>query len=197
MRLGVALVVLVLCSLLTGCGDGSESNRAEGQEPRAEVAEATPFPPDSVLDEPEPTEPPRGRPTLAYAEREVRYLLDEVVYAMRTSYPDDALRDSRCDVCTFFLLISEEAAKQEWLFRIDGIEVVRTTPRPGLEGPWSRTTSSPVLDVVLRVPDFEAVDASGEVVREYDGGVLRTRFQTTGGDYKSWQLVGTSPLVGA
>lgn len=162
------------------------------------VQPAEPFPPVWVLDEPEPEAPSvPERPGTTYAVARAAYLVEELRYALRTSYPDSTIRDSRCEVCAFFLTLSETAARGRWVYRLGRISIVDVQPRPQLAGWWDLPQATPVVDLTLRIPASKLVDVDGEVVEELDAFVLRTRFQATTSPYKMWNIRGNGGRASA
>lgn len=149
MRRSALALALTALLLTTACSsDGAEEATDQVGQEAGDGPSVPPdrWPPDSVLDEPDPGASPRvqGRLSIDDAERYAAWLADAATYSLRTTYPPRSLRMKQCEVCAEVVARAEELREQRQLVETE---------------PWE------VVDVVLAEEQPEAVDQGGKMAR--------------------------------
>jgi hypothetical protein len=158
-RLGWLVLVAALATACSGCGD------APAPEPSG------PWPPPSVLALDEPTLPPiDAEPVRAVVLDFVSYLLDEIDYALRTTFPDNILRHGtdgwgrRCEVCDEVVELADTAQDERQRYEFDdwgGYPLLAGEVAP--QEPDDPATYWRIR-LMLRQPEMRVLDDRGEVV---------------------------------
>jgi hypothetical protein len=157
-RLGWLSVVALL---LTAC---SGSDDAPAPEPSG------PWPPPCILALDEPTLPPiDAEPVRAVVLDFVSYLLDEIDYALRTTFPDNILRHGtdrwgrRCEVCDEVVGLADTAQAERQRYEFDdwdGSPLLTTK----LDSSEFEPATYWRVRLMLRQPEMRVLDDRGEVV---------------------------------
>lgn len=168
-RLGIAPLLLTAL-LVSGCTDRSVDRvgrqaHASGPTPSHAV-----WPPASALEEPEPDSPApsMGRRGKARVQDYVSYLLDEIDYALRTTFPAAVLRsDARCRICGEVVATAERARDERVVYDFDDwggyLLLARELPSDRLGVRFWR------IRLMLWQPEIEVRDEAGEVVGRIPG----------------------------
>ena len=193
-------VAVASASLLAACGigprgssDGSDGSAgsagAPGWEPSLTPSAASDWPPDSVLDVPEPSPPvPEGPPVKAHVRAYLRYLFDEVDYALRTTYVDNVLRTGVCSVCDRVIEMAEDAREERLRYEHeDWGGFILGTRRVPARLP-SDTATYWAVEVMMWQPEIRTLSEDGTLLRTAPPRTYLTTF-VIGQRDRSWRLI--------
>ncbi|WP_309649095.1 hypothetical protein [Nocardioides sp.] len=162
--------LLLAAMLLSGCTSNTANPTDRPASAPVPTQSPSPWPPASVLEEPEPDSPApsMGRQGKARVQDYVSYLLDEIDYALRTTFPAAVLRsDARCRICGEVVDSAERARADRVLYDFDDwggyLLLARELPitRPGARF-WR-------VRLILWQPEIEVRDQAGELVETIAG----------------------------
>ncbi|GEP37632.1 hypothetical protein NPS01_12950 [Nocardioides psychrotolerans] len=147
--------------LLAACtGDPTAEPRQEVSATRTEPS----WPPASVLSLPEPTspDPAMGRDAKARVVAYAVHLVDQVQYALRTTFPAAVLRsDAFCQICSQINDLAAEAHQDQEVYDFDDWSVQVLQMRELPDDPEVRYWK---VRTLLDQPELTARDSSGDVV---------------------------------